>query len=66
MILPIKILINRFLLLVLTVAFLASCNKEPQQFPSDEQIIPGGLSLAGTLAATPDDSLYNRIVIRGA
>lgn len=53
-----------FLLLIGFLAIFTSCNKDVEQFPSNEQIIPGGPTLASTLAATADDSLYNRLIAR--
>ncbi|MEJ7627275.1 MAG: fasciclin domain-containing protein [Ferruginibacter sp.] len=41
-----------------------SCNKDLEQFPDNVNVIPGGLTLSGTIASTPNDSLYNRIIIK--
>lgn len=57
--------LNKGLLLLLATVALISCNKDLEQFPDNAEVIPGGLTLAGTLAATPSDSLYNRMVLRG-
>lgn len=64
MILITKKIKTGFLLLVASMAILSSCNKDLEQFPANEQTIPVGLSLAETVAATPTDTLYSRLIIR--
>ena len=46
------------------VVVLASCNKDLEQFPEAATPPPSGLSLTETIAATPSDSLYNRLLIK--
>lgn len=55
-----------FLLMVTSMAILSSCNKEVEQFPLNVTTIPSGLSLAETVAATPNDSLFNKIIKKNA
>ncbi|MCW3091908.1 MAG: hypothetical protein JWP81_2977 [Ferruginibacter sp.] len=53
-------------LMVLAVLFvLASCNKELEQFPEiATPVYPTGPGIAGAIAASPNDSLYNRLLIK--
>jgi len=48
---------------VMTV--LSACNKAPEEIIGPAPVVPTGLSLAQTIAATPTDSLYYRMIIRG-
>lgn len=51
-------------LLLIGGGFLLSCNKDVQQF-SDSSIAPvTGLALGETIAATPTDSLYYRLILK--
>lgn len=54
------------LLIALAGVFvLSSCNKELEQFaPIVKPAYPTGTSIAATLAASPNDSLFNRMLIR--
>jgi len=47
------------------ITVLSSCNKDVEQFPISPVVPPSGQSLAQTLAAIPDDSLYYRMIVRG-
>jgi len=55
-----------YLVILSSIFFLTSCNKELQQLAA----IPtptyptGGLGVAATIAANPNDSLFNRLIIR--
>src|SRR5678816_2665966 len=49
---------------LLAVLFLASCNKDLEQFPETPAPTPSGLTLTETLASTASDSLYNRLFIK--
>lgn len=53
------------LILAAAIFGLTACNKEPEQITSAPATPPTGLSLGETLAATTDDSLFNRMVIKG-
>ena len=56
-----------FLILTAAAFVLSSCNKDLQEFPDPNAnaLLPQtGLSIVGTLAATPTDSLFNRIITR--
>jgi len=44
------------------MVFISSCNKEIVDFPVETPMPSAGLALAETLAATPDDSLFYKIV----
>jgi len=52
------------ILLLGSMIILSSCNKDLEQFPTNEQPPTGGMSLVATLAASPDDTLYNRLITR--
>lgn len=52
------------LLIISALFILSACNKEPEQFAEPPQVIPTGATLGETLAATPDDSLYYRLIVR--
>jgi uncharacterized surface protein with fasciclin (FAS1) repeats len=57
--------INNYLLIIFSVVLmLFSCNKPPEEFPVPPIVPPTGLSLAETLATTPTDSLYLRLIIK--
>lgn len=47
------------------IMFATACNKEPEEILGPTPVIPTGLSIGETLAATPSDSLYYRMVVRG-
>ena len=47
------------------ITVLSACNKDVEQFPNPTVTPPTGQSLGQVLAATPDDSLYFRMVVRG-
>lgn len=53
-------------LVILSGFFLfTSCNKELEQFaPIPTPTYPTGSGIAGAIAATPDDSLYSRLIVR--
>lgn len=55
---------NMGLLLLVTGTFLTACNKAPEEIPGPAPIVPSGLSIAETLAVTPSDSLFSRMVIK--
>jgi uncharacterized surface protein with fasciclin (FAS1) repeats len=54
--------------LILPVAvimiLLSACNKEPEQFEEGTVTPPGGLTLGETIASTPTDSLYYRLIAK--
>lgn len=56
---------NKLLVAFSVMVFLSSCNKEPAALPA---IVippyPSGTTLAATIAANVNDSLYNRIIIK--
>ncbi|MEO5889519.1 MAG: fasciclin domain-containing protein [Ferruginibacter sp.] len=62
-------LINKFkitgllVLSALLVCF-SSCNKDLEQFTEQPLIPPSGLALGETIAATPGDSLYYRLIVK--
>jgi uncharacterized surface protein with fasciclin (FAS1) repeats len=57
--------INRIgFLLAVSAVLLLSCNKEPEQF-TETFPVPTGSTLEQTLLANVNDSLYNRIVLKG-
>ena len=43
---------------------LSSCNKDVEQLNGPAYVAPVGLSLAETIAATPNDSLYYRMIVK--
>ncbi|MEO6550141.1 MAG: fasciclin domain-containing protein [Ferruginibacter sp.] len=54
-----------YLLILATMFFLASCNKELEQFPEiATPVYPTGPGIAGAIAASANDSLYNRLLIK--
>lgn len=53
-----------FIFMAASVVILSSCSKDLEQFPDNAQVTPAGLTLVGTLVATPTDSLFNRMIIR--
>ena len=60
-----KIKSGALLLLTASAVILSSCNKDLDQFADPNVQQPQtGLSLVGTLAATPNDTLFNRIITR--
>ncbi len=58
--------LSAFYLVILSViVFLAACNKELEEFPAlPTPVYPTGNGIAATIAANPDDSLFNRLIIR--
>ena len=50
--------------IALSFFVLSACNKEPEQFSESPQVIPTGATLGETLAGTPDDSLYYRLIVQ--
>jgi uncharacterized surface protein with fasciclin (FAS1) repeats len=52
------------LLIATAIVVLSSCNKAPEEFPVPPVVPPTGLSLGETLATTPTDSLYLRLIIK--
>jgi uncharacterized surface protein with fasciclin (FAS1) repeats len=59
-----KIINNHLLLVLSTILILSACNKDLEQFAEAPVVPPAGLSLGETIAATPTDSLYNRLIIK--
>ncbi|MDN3654878.1 fasciclin domain-containing protein [Ferruginibacter paludis] len=59
-----QILKNNLLHLVAVMLILASCNKDVEQFTETPVTPPGGKTLGETIAATPTDSLYYRLIIK--
>ena len=53
------------LVLAAAIFGLTACNKEVEQITATPVTPPTGLSIGETLATTPDDSLFNRMVIKG-
>jgi uncharacterized surface protein with fasciclin (FAS1) repeats len=51
-------------LMASAVMVLSACNKGVLDIPEPVVVPPAGLSVAETLAATPTDSLFNRMVIK--
>jgi hypothetical protein len=54
-----------YLVLLSALFFLASCNKDleqPAAIPAP--VYPTGLGVAATIAANPNDSLFNRLIVR--
>ncbi len=51
-------------LLVPAILFFISCNKDVEQFTETPATTPSGLTLGETIASTPTDSLYNRLIIQ--
>lgn len=60
----IKILKLNLLPLVALLLVLASCNKDVEQFTETPVTPPSGKALGETIAATPTDSLYYRLISR--
>lgn len=58
--------LSAFYLVILSgIVFLTACNKELEQFPAlPTPVYPTGNGIAATIAANPDDSLFNRLIIR--
>jgi uncharacterized surface protein with fasciclin (FAS1) repeats len=52
------------LILAAAIMSLTACNKEVEQFAGTPVTPPAGLSIGETLAATQDDSLFNRMIIK--
>ncbi|MEJ7611290.1 MAG: hypothetical protein WKF88_08950 [Ferruginibacter sp.] len=44
----------------------ASCNKDVRQFPLPAVTVQSGISLDSVLRATPNDSLYYRMIVRAS
>lgn len=60
-----KIKSGVFLMIAALAIVLSSCNKDLEQFADPKPpVTQTGLSLVETLAATPTDSLFNRIITR--
>ena len=58
---------NSFLAFSTAVAVLSACNKAPEEIGDiPTPIIPAGSSLADVLRTTADDTLFYKIVVRGA
>jgi uncharacterized surface protein with fasciclin (FAS1) repeats len=54
-----------YLVFLSGLLFLTACNKELEQFPAlPTPVYPTGNGIAATIAANPDDSLFNRLIIR--
>jgi uncharacterized surface protein with fasciclin (FAS1) repeats len=53
------------LLMAIVILVLTACNKDLEEIAGITPVVPSGLSIAETLAATPDDSLFNKIVVKG-
>ena len=51
---------------VAAMIMLSSCNKEPEQFEEPAITPPTGLTLGATIAATPTDSLYYRLIAKAS
>lgn len=49
---------------VAAMVVLSSCNKEPEQFTEPGSTPATGLTLGATIAATPSDSLYYRLIAK--
>ena len=52
-------------ILATAVMALSACNKGVIDIPGSTPVVPSGLTLGATLAATPNDSLFYRMVVRG-
>lgn len=55
---------NQIFLLISAILFFTSCNKDVEQFTETPTVTPTGSALGETIAATPTDSLYNRLIIK--
>jgi hypothetical protein len=54
-----------YLLMFSGLLLLTACNKALEEFPPiPTPIYPAGKGIAATIAATPNDSLYSRLIIR--
>ena len=54
-----------YLVILSGLIFFTSCNKELEQFaPLPTPVYPTGLGVAATIAANPNDSLFNRLIVR--
>ena len=60
----IKINNLQLIMAIAATMLLAACNKEPEQFTVAEITPPTGLTLGATIAATPADSLYYRLIAK--
>lgn len=60
----IKIKRLHLMLAVAGMMILSSCNKEPEQFTEAAVTPPTGITLGATIAATPTDSLYYRLIAK--
>ena len=60
----VKILKINWLPLLAAVLFFTSCNKDVEQFIETPVTPPSGKTLGETIAATPSDSLYYRLISR--
>lgn len=55
----------QLLLVLTTMLFLVSCNKDLEQIAAPAVVTPTGLALGDAIAAIPNDSLYYKLIIRG-
>lgn len=53
-----------FLLAFSAMMILTSCNKDVEQFPNPAYVAPVGPALGDAIAATADDSLYYKLIIK--
>lgn len=53
------------LLTIVAMVILSSCNKKVEQFYDPAPVVSTAPSLAATIAAIPNDSLYYKLIIRG-
>ena len=54
-----------YLAILAGLFFLTSCNKDLEQFaPIPTPVYPTGNGVAATIAANPNDSLFNRLIVR--
>ena len=55
----------RAFLTISALLILSACNKEPEQFVEPAQVPSTGSTLGETLATSPNDSLYYRLIVQG-
>lgn len=53
-----------FVLLLASMIFISSCNKDPLEIPEQQPTPPSGPTLGETLKANADDSLYYRLIVK--
>ena len=53
-----------FVLLLASIIFISSCNKDPLEIPEQQPVPPTGATLGDTLKSNTDDSLYYRLVLK--